>query len=396
MKIRFNTQYVYSFIITYMLSFLALLNLGNEIFNTLGLHTTLDTAVMYGVLLISVLLGFVLTFADRDRFKPDVLAVLAFFVFAFFTSASFRPLNLPFIFTSVADYAGNPVYIFFIYALPCYIFVRQLKSYECLHKLMKGFSYTVVAMSVFVFFFAKGSTASQYMTFSYNMLTQLLFLIAFKPKKHKFLHYTMICLGAFALIFGGARGAMVFLLVGCIILYLFNHKATVKSVLLMLTASFSVLMFAIFKSAILVFVGNLLTKLSIDSRNFSFLLGGNLLDNESRALIYKNAIEDIGFFGKGVMGDRALLNIYPHNIFLELLIHFGYVLGLALCAALVALIVKAVLKRNRPELIYIILLLPCGLFKLLVTGSYLNQEPAFYALLGMCLNAVVRREQQCE
>ena len=155
-------------------------------------------------------------------------------------------------------------------------------------------------------------------------------------------------------------------------------------------------MFAIFKSAILVFIGNMLTAFSIDSRNFSFLIGGNLLDSGSRVELYKDAIKHVGVLGKGVLGDRVLLDIYPHNIFLELLIHFGYVLGFALCVALIIVIVKSLFEKKRPELFFILLLLPCGFFKLLVTGSYLNQEPAFYALLGFCVNALMRSNKQCE
>ena len=88
------------------------------------------------------------------------------------------------------------------------------------------------------------------------------------------------------------------------------------------------------------------------------------------------------------MGDRVHLGTYPHNLFLELLLQYGWVIGLFLCVLLLVLLVKALLKKNRPEFVFIVLLLPCGFFKLMVTGSYLNQEPAFYALLGFCLNAI--------
>jgi len=135
--------------------------------------------------------------------------------------------------------------------------------------------------------------------------------------------------------------------------------------------------------------------LSIDSRNLRYLMEGNLFDTKSRDGIYTGAIANMGVLGKGLMGDRIVLDIYAHNIFLELFVQFGIVAGFILCVALIAFLVSSLLKKDKPELVFILLLLPCGFFKLLVTGSYLHQEPAFYALLAFCMSAHVRRGELC-
>ena len=396
MKIRLNTQYVYSFTVAYMLSFLGILSMTNNILNTVGLQTTLDTIVMYSALLFLVFGGLLLTFTEGETFKVDVFIIVAFFVMAFIASSLFHPENSVYMFTSIGDYSGNPIYLFFIYSLPCYIFVRYLKNYSYFIRIMRAFSYVTVVMAIIVFFFTKGTSVLNYMTFSYNMLLQLFFLIVYRPgKKYMLPHYAVVGLGIIALVFGGSRGAMVFLLAGCVIFYLFTNKLSIKSISVIVLATLAVILVAMFKENILVLSAEFMESLSIDSRNLRYLMEGNLFDTKSRNGTYTDAIANMGVLGKGLMGDRIVLDIYAHNIFLELLVQFGIVAGFILCVALIAFLVSSLLKKDKPELVFILLLLPCGLFKLLVTGSYLHQEPAFYALLAFCMSSHVRRSELC-
>lgn len=390
MKIIFNTKYIYSLIIAYMLSFLAFLNLGNEILNVLGLKTQLDTIILYVGLVALEVLGLIFVLKDIRHFKIDILFIFLFFALSYFASAMIYPDNAERIFTSWSDYFHNPVYLLFIYSLPGYYFVRQLNDYKYFYSIMKVFSYIVVVMSVIVFFFAKGSSASQYMTFSYNMLIQLFFLIIYKPKKLKLLHYIVVGFGVFVFVFGGARGAMLSLIVAGLIMYFLYHKSTIKNVVVSIAIVTVGVLFSIFKNFILAFIANILKSMEIDSRTFEFLLSGELLSDSNRSLLYELTVKNITVPGKGVMSDRVILDSYPHNLFLEFLIQYGYILGLILIVAVCLLLVFSLFNRNNPEFFLILLLLPCGFFKLMLTGSYLNQEPAFYILLGICVNSILR------
>ncbi len=396
MKIVINKQYVYSLIVAYMLSFLAILNHGNEILNMIGLPTQLDTMLFYGLLVGLVALGLVMTFKDGKYLKTDAFVIVSFLVVAFLLTFLLYPQNTRYLFTSWGDYASNPIYILFLYSLPGLIFVRQLEDYDCFKRVMKVFSYVTVIMSVIVFFFAKGSAASQYMTFSYNMLTQLFFLLVYKPKKYKFFHYVTLSLGLFAFVFGGARGAMLSLLITGLVLYFANYKPNVKNVTISVTILLAGVILAIFKEEILLFVSNMLESFSIDSRTLRYLAAGELLDDSTRTPLYKTSLANIGVLGKGIMGDRIILNSYPHNILLELLVQYGLIVGTVLIFLVVGCIFASLLRKEKSEFIFIIMLLPCGFLKLMLTGSYLHQEPAFYVLLGFCLNAVLRRNEYAD
>ncbi len=391
MKIVLNKQYVYSVIVAYMLSFLAILNHGNEILNLIGLPTQLDTMLFYGLLVGFVVLGLVMTFKDGKNLKTDAFMIISFLFVAFLLTFLIYPKNTRYLFTSWSDYASNPMYILFLYSLPGLIFARQLEDYDCFKRVMKVFSYITVIMSVIVFFFAKGSAASQYMTFSYNMLTQLFFLLVYKPSKYKSLHYVVLSLGLFVFVFGGARGAMLSLLATSLVLYFVNYKPNTKNVTISILILLAGVIFAIFKEEILLFISNILESFSIDSRTLRYLAAGELLDDSTRTPLYETSLANIGVLGKGIMGDRIILNSYPHNILLELLVQYGWIVGTVLIFLIVGCISASLMRKEKPEFIFIIILLPCGFLKLMLTGSYLHQEPAFYILLGFCLNAVLRR-----
>lgn len=390
MKIVFNVQKVYALTIAYMLSFLAFLNLGNAVLNRIGFYTTLDTVILYGLLLGLVCVGFFLSVMEGKAFCFDDLCVLAFFVLAFLISGLMHPENEEYLFTSWLDYSRNPVYVLFLYTLPGYYFARRLRHYEYFKQIMLIFSYAVVILSVIVYFAAKDSAAMQYMTFSYNMLTQLLFLCMYPPEKKKLLHYSMTIVGMVVFVVGGARGAMLSMIFTLALVFLLRNQNTKRSVLYGLLIVAAGIAFAFFKNQLFLLLSDLLDRYSINSRTFRLLLNGELLNDSHRMVLYTKTFANTGFLGAGVMSDRVRFGIYPHNLFLELWYHHGWLVGSVLIAAICICLGCAVRKKNRPEWMLILLMLPCGFMKLMLTGSYLNQEPAFYVLLGLCMNSLLR------
>lgn len=395
MKIRLDKQKLYSWIIVYMLSFLAFLNLGNELLNLIGIRVIWDTVLLYGLLVGLILIGIVLCIKDYNRFKIDVFFVILFFLTFYSVSTLINPKNAVYLFTSWMDYSTNPVYVIFLYSLPGYIFMRKLKQYDYLILYMKYFSYIVVCMSILVFLFSRDSAAAQYMTFSYNMLTQLFFLIVYTPNKNRTVHYIIVACGIFVFLFGGARGATIALLIAGIMFYLLSHKLTSKTIGVIFLTTICVGFFIIFKKQILVAISELLEIFSLNSRTFYMLLNGEILSDSNRLELYQIAWENIGILGKGFMGDRVILKSYPHNLFLEILVQFGWIVGLIIWCFICYCIIGGLFKKEKAEFVFICLLIPCGFIKLMMTGSYLNQEPAFYILMGLCINSRTRRDKIC-
>ncbi len=391
MKLVLCAQNVYSFTLAYMLSFLGLLNCGNAILNILGLQTQLDTVFLYGALVGLIITGLAFSAMEKNRYvRLDVIALFVFFGVSFVISALLFPANAKLLFTSWTDFFANPIYALFLYALTGYVFTRRLEDYKLFAKVFGAFSYAVVVMSIVVFFFAKGSSASQYMTFSYNMLTQLFFLLVNKPKKYKAFHYIVVVVGLFVFAFGGARGALIALIIGYLMFHFIKKQKTVKNLTVYALGAVAVAIFSLFKEGIFILIGKLLNALSIDSRTFQYLLNEEVLSDSNRFRFYSEALKNAKPLGKGLMGDRVILGSYPHNLFLELLVQYGWIIGLCVVVLICLVIGIPLLKKNREEFVFIMLLFPCGFLKLMITGSYLNQEPAFYILLGFCVNAIVR------
>lgn len=390
MKIKIYVQKVYSVILAYMLSFSALLNLINGLLNAIGLQTVLDTMILYGAMFSLIFFGITLTLDRSDYLEIDIFLFVSFFALYYLISELLFPANRVFLFTSWKDFTKNPIYLLFVYSLPGYVFARKLVDYECFKKIMRGFSYVVVSMSIMVFFFAKGSSASQYLTFSYNMLTQLFFLIFFSPSKNKMIHYLIVILGLISFTLGGARGALVCLIIA-VGWMCSTIRKTKKGLLIATSISISGLFIVILKNKVILLITNLLEYFSINSRSIRYMMEGEFLNDSGRLSIFAAGKQAIGLIGKGFMGDRVAIGIYPHNLVLEMLVHFGVLLGMVLVAILLLLVCFALLSKNTPEYVWIIMLFPCGFLKLMITGSYLNQEPAFYILLGLCVNAMMRR-----
>ncbi len=389
MKIKIYSQKVYSLIIAYMLSFSALLNLCNGLLNTMGLQTVLDTVVLYCIMYGLLIFGLFIVFYHSENMKVDVFLLVGFLASCYLISMIVFPQNRQYLFTEWADYAKNPLYVIFLYSVSGYIFARRLEDYDYFKSVMQGFSYTVVIMSVPVFFFAKDSSARQYMTFSYNMLTHLFFLILNKPKRLKILHYITVFLGIFVFAFGGARGALLSLLIAGVWLYVTTGK-TKKKIIIGLLAVFAGIVVIFMRNEMFLLLEALLEKLSIDSRSFSYVINGEFWDDSNRFGILLNGKDAIGLFGKGLMGDRSAVGSYMHNIIMEFLVQYGAIFGTLLVVALLVCIGRALSAKNTAEYRWIIILLPCGFLKLMFTGSYLNLEPAFYIFLGFCVNALMR------
>ncbi len=391
-KIRLEPQKIYAIVIVYMLSFMALLNLVNSILNMVGMQTVLDTVALYGILYILVALGVVMFLWDKHRMPLDVLVVVCAFILLYASSYLLHPQNRQHMMTSLADYADNPLYLTFLYSMPCYIFVRKLRDYAYFKQVLVIFSYLIVAMSIIVFFFGGDIHGKQYMTFSYNMMLQLFVLFYHKPQKHKAWHVAFLVIGLFVFAVGGARGALVSFVLAIVFYNILSMRLSKKAVAQLIVAVAAVLVYVIFKEEIISLFTDILKMFSIESRTFEYLIQGIFLDDSNRMAIYEESIRHIGWIGLGMRGDRVFLNGgYVHNLFIELWVDFGWILGTVVIVLLVAAMIGGMKNKHKPEHFFVLMLLANGLLGLMVTGSYLNHSPAFFAFFAFCANAVFRK-----
>ena len=145
------------------------------------------------------------------------------------------------------------------------------------------------------------------------------------------------------------------------------------------------------------------SRLGLSIRIFERLMGGEITESAGRDRIREQLLEAIQkrpLTGSGLYSDRVLLGGgYSHNIVLELWIDFGIILGTLLLAAMILVLFRGYIKAaNKNEKGMILSLIFTSLFKLIFSGSYLNESFLFLAFglsVGIVYAAKQKRNQDC-
>ena len=134
--------------------------------------------------------------------------------------------------------------------------------------------------------------------------------------------------------------------------------------------------------------------MGINSRTLTQLLNQTFFDDSGRSTIQETVIANIGLLPKGLYYDRIVANgSYTHNLFLEILLEYGYLLGGAIIAWLCFRMIKSVfsIKGDTAASVFMYSLVGSGFFKLMFSSSYLLNEPGFWLLIGLMQNPYVFR-----
>ena len=125
----------------------------------------------------------------------------------------------------------------------------------------------------------------------------------------------------------------------------------------------------------------------ISSRSINAMISGVISDNNGRAILQERAfslISEGGPFGYGFCASRYLYSgSYPHNLFLEILIDFGYFGGSILIFLFVFGIWRFLLNVKDKEWRFMfIALVSCAFGKLFVSSS-LWSDTLFWEALAI-------------
>ena len=388
MKIKINRQKVISFAIAYMVSFLGLLNCVNAITNEIGINTAMDTFFMY-MLLWGLALFVWLDSINKRNLKKDVLFITILLILLHMWTLLFFQENTKYILASTYTFSNSPLLVLFVYSFSGYVAVRSLNNYQYLLKYLKIFSYVIIIMSSIVFWGIEDSFAKQYMTLSYNMLLQVSYLIIFKPKEKKLLNVIIIGMGISIIVIGGARGALLGLIVVILFEILGIDKVgiSLKKIFALSTLMVIGSVFYMYYEQILLMLIKVIAKLELKSRTLELLLYSEGDVSSGRVELLSELFENINLIGHGLYGDRVILNgIYAHNLFVDWIVDFGLFIGIVLSVLCIVLLILGFLKGDNISRKIIIVFIPNGIVSLMLSGSYLGQQPAFYVLLGVCVN----------
>jgi len=201
----------------------------------------------------------------------------------------------------------------------------------------------------------------------------------------------------------GARGPMLcfalYIILKVLLMYKYNLiKTFLYYVSLMMISVFVITCF----NDILSYLFTSFQKMSLSVRTIISLMEGNFFKDDARNLLTKYSIDLIRnhpLTGVGIGNDRILLadkmrsiyfssevaGWYPHNIFMELLLHFGFFIGGAIILYVLKLIYVSTIKNTDTNAIDVIcIFMGIGFFPLLFSGSYF-ESPSFFMLIGLCL-----------
>ena len=394
MRLRINIQKIISFTVAYMVSFMGLLSCGNAITNAMGFYTSIDTALMY-VTLWGLAVFVWLYVLKQKYFKSDVFFATFLIGVMYLLTLIFFQENTKYIFSASYTYANHPILVFFVYSYTGFIAIRYLDDYEYLLKYLTLLSYVVVFASAIVFFVIKDTFAAQYMVLSYNMLLQVCFLMIFPPAKGKILNNIVVGIGMFIVIFGGARGAVVGLSL-VFVLYFFGFNKghlTINSIIKTMLFFFGILCIILYYNQFIITATELIDKIGFTSRNLILLLNSSEDISSGRFEMFSKMLDSMNLFGHGLYGDRVVLNgRYAHNLFFEWFIEYGVLLGTVLSFGYIMTLQKSFKIGDDLSKKLMLVCIPNGLVGLLFSSSYLAQQPAFYILLGISINAIVKKK----
>ena len=323
-------------IVTVMPAFLAVMNV---VMYSLGLagFTSYITALVYIVVLIYIILSCPL-------YSIDVLLLLI--IYAVFL------LNY-FLFPSTRDrMTTQGMLILYFFFLPyCVFCFKNIRSWRVFWDRIGLYSLIAILLSAEMMIFLPYSEQLDYMEFSYAILPANCALIytAYTLRRNKIIYFGASIISIVEMLAFGARAPAAYCLIyfmGLLVFTGFNSgsKKKIISIVLLLIG----IVFILEINNILILVSRLSGfENSYIMRRF---ISGKLLNSQARELIWESCferLENMGFYVGGFFGDRQYcISVYPHNIGIEILMSWGWVIGSLMLILILALIINSMRTRG--------------------------------------------------
>ena len=283
-----------------------------------------------------------------------------------------------------------------------FYFIRKCQDSRTLYKAMK-----IVAIVLFLLYFWRPIEVLQNgywtltredgtikysiksMSFSYNILMPVLLMAAFWLREKKIIYLACALFGFFEILVFGSRGSIVCCVLFIALYILFIYSGKMGGVKAFFVALLIVLVGIIFtSSAVLQLLINLLDSIGVSSRSLNSLLSGDIADSNGRFDIWINSISLLssnGYLGCGIFADQYNFGRgdYTHNIFIELLVDFGLLVGSVLILLLIAAVCRTLCKCGDNDASVIFIAFCSYSFGYLFFSSSLWYCAQFWGMLGL-------------
>lgn len=295
------------------------------------------------------------------------------------------------LFPSTIEYytsVGMGLTLFFYLPIICFS-VRHITDWNALFKEIRPFAFASTLIGIYIVFLGDINLNAEYfnyMEFSYNILpfVAALYIIARRSEKYRFFWWSCFIMGACCMIVYGARASILFLA-----LFVFCSECILvkpeRRVWVILSFIIVIGLFTLFFDSIILYLTNIPTLQG--SRLIAKAAVGNLTDGGERDILIQDSIMRIKSMNleiPGLFGDRKFIRgIYPHNIFLEILMQFGIFGGSLIILSFIYISFIDIFKTQYSiPAIY----LTCVLFiRYFFSGSYI-QDGIFWLWLFSMIN----------
>ncbi|WP_322154917.1 O-antigen ligase family protein [Paratractidigestivibacter sp.] len=294
----------------------------------------------------------------------------------------------------------NLVQVTLLDCIPAYILFRMCRHYDAIWKYAKVTSYVV--LFVYAAAFVVYDVGHVYRSFSAGMaLPALLFVVEWLYlEKNRTAPFAVLAIAL--LVVGGRRSSLIAVIILiCIILFLKRDFVLLAAVALVggaLYLSFDMVVEQLYYFS---------SDFGINSRTLRRLMSGEAMEDSHRIDQWAYVLQLIlrspqsALAGLGIAGERSYmlahfahmqLQGYPHGLLVELIGHYGIVLGLALDVLLIAVGPYRVFRviNNDRVAMTVVLLFVALVSQLLFQDSYL-QNKFFFVYLAILVNFAVGR-----
>lgn len=277
---------------------------------------------------------------------------------------------------------------FFFFLPITLLYVLPNNDWNQFFKIFAPLASVAVLMNIFIVFFTDVDLYTDterlgfnYMELSYAVLPSLCCLYAYCRDSKSILYLILFVVGFFSIIAFGARATLIYTVLFVCLREILGASKITNMILPMIVGLIIVLCLP---EIINVIANNSQFK---ESYALNLFLRNDFFEHSTRTTIYdtcKNLVMKQGVDMYGLFGDRYLLGgTYPHNIFFEIILQFGWFFGVFL---IFGFVIKLIMILKRKDYRIIIVFLCCAILgRYFVSGSYLI-EGRFWIMIGCILS----------
>lgn len=289
-------------------------------------------------------------------------------------------------------YLNESFFSIFFICLPSFVYSLSIKNLLIFKYIMKKLSYIIFGIGFILgVLLLSGSVSINIysMALSYYMLLPTIVFMDNLYEKFSWINFVFMIISILIILAYGSRGAILCLLVFFVIhLIKDKKKLTYKRIFAKFILIGSVLIFLISMNKFLESLYLYLQKFGINSRTL-MLLSKEELYFSGRENLYTKVLAEFvkkPILGLGLEGDKVILNgMYSHNFFVEILSHFGFIIGTILIILIVLLMIRAINTKSNINYRIIVMWICIGFIPLFISGSYLT-DFKFWIVIGLLIN----------